>query len=228
MMYRDTLPNFMCEQMTDRYIYHVYPDGTGQWNHKDKYTELLTYFDHQEDRILLDKEQNGSTSSHDTENIRGAMSSGEFSYTLSGLFRPSSKADFQWKETGVLGDSTVQVFDYRVAQEHSTFNLRASSNDVVTVGYHGQVYIDTATRMVRRITQVADNVPPKFLIQAVSISVDYDFVVINNHDYMLPISAQVIVVKGRTELDRNEIEFRNFRRFGSNMRILSSTPIVTP
>ena len=57
---------------------------------------------------------------------------------------------------------------------------------------------------------------------------DYDFVVINNHDYMLPIGAQVILRKGRTELDRNEIEFRNFRRFSSNMRILKSTPVVTP
>jgi hypothetical protein len=82
--------------------------------------------------------------------------------------------------------------------------------------------------MVRRITQVADNVPPKFLIQAVSISVDYDFVVINNHDYMLPLGAQVILRKGRTELNRNEIEFRNFRRFSSNMRILNTTPVANP
>jgi len=177
---------------------------------------------------LLEMEQNGSTSSHDTENLRGAVSDGEFGFTLSGLFRPSSKADFQWKETGVLGDGTVQVFDYRVAPEHSTLNLRASSVDVITVGYHGQVYIDTVTRMVRRITQVADNVPPKFLIQAVSISVDYDFVVINNHDYMLPLGAQVILRKGRTELNRNEIEFRNFRRFSSNMRILNTTPVANP
>jgi VWFA-related protein len=227
MTYKETLPNFMCEQITDRYIYRVNPVGTGQWNHKDKFTELLTYLDHEENRTIMEMEQSGS-SSQDMENIHGAMSAGEFGVTLSGLFRPSSKADFKWKETGVLGDSTVLIFDYRVAPEHSTLNLRASSVDVITVGYHGQVYIDPVTRRVRRITQVADNVPPKFLIQAVSISVDYDFVVINNHDYMLPISAQVIVVKGRTELDRNEIEFRNFRRFGSNMRILSSTPIVTP
>ena len=234
MNYRDSLPNFMCEQMTDRYIYHVYPDGTGQWSHKDKFTELLTYFDHEEDRSLLKLEHYGSTSihdfanSHETETIRGANSVGEFSFALSGLFRPSSKADFQWKETRVLGGGTVQVFDYRVAPEHSTLNLRASSDDVITVGYHGQVYIDTVTRMVRRITQVADNVPPKFLIQAALISVDYNFVVINNHDYMLPIGAQVMLRKGRTELDVNKIDFRNFRRFSSNMRILKTAPVVNP
>ncbi len=228
MTYKDSLPNFMCEQMTDRYIYRTNLVGTSQWNHKDKFTELLTYVEHEENRILLDMEQKGSNSSEDTENLRGAISSGEFGYTLSGLFNPSSKADFQWKETGVLGDGTVQVFDYRVATENSTFYFRASSTDVVPVGFHGQVYIDSVTRMVRRITLVTDNVPPKYPIQAASVSVDYDFAVINNHDYMLPIDAQVILKKGRAELDRNEIEFRNYRRFSSNMRVLKSTSAVNP
>ena len=177
---------------------------------------------------MLEIEQNGSTSSRDAENIRGAVSDGEFGFTLSGLFRPSSKADFQWKETGALGDGTVQVFDYSVEPEHSTFNLRASMNDAVKVGYHGQVYIDTVTRMVRRITKVADHVPPKYPIQAALVSVDYDFVVLNDHDYMLPISAQVILKKGSKELDRNEIEFRNFRRFGSNLRIITDDSATKP
>ncbi len=224
MTYGDSLPNFMCEQMTDRYVYRVNLGGTGQWNHKDEFAEQLTYFEHEENRTLLEMEQNGSSSSHDTENLRSAVSDGEFGFTLSGVFRPSAMADFQWKETGVLGDGTVQVFDYRVGPEHSTFNLRASLNDVVTVGYHGQVYIDTVTRMVRRITKEADNVPPKYPIQAALISVDYDFVVLNDHDYMLPISAQVILKRGNRQLDMNEIRFRNFRRFGSNLRILNYVP----
>jgi VWFA-related protein len=225
MEYGTSLPNFMCEQVTNRSIDLF---GSKKWQHKDRFTELLTYVNHEESRTMLDLEQNGSTSHHYTEDTRGAVSAGEFGVALSGLFRPESKADFQWKETGVLGDGTVQVFDYRVAAENSTFNLRAGSNDVITVGYHGQVYIDTVTQMVRRITQVTDNVPPKFLIREASVSVDYDYVVINKHDYMLPIGAQVILRKGRRELDLNEIEFRNFRRFGSNMRILTDFSEAKP
>jgi hypothetical protein len=34
--------------------------------------------------------------------------------------------------------------------------------------------------------------------------------------------------KGGKELDRNEIEFRNFRRFGSNMRILNDGSAAKP
>ena len=65
-------------------------------------------------------------------------------------------------------------------------------------------------------------------VTAALISVDYNFVVINNHDYMLPIGAQVMLRKGRTELDVNKIDFRNFRRFSSNMRILKTAPVVNP
>ena len=217
MDYGASLPNFMCEQVTNRSV-NLF--GSKEWHHKDKFKELLTYLNHEENRSMLELEQNGTMSHDYTKDTRGAMSAGEFGSTLSRLFRPESKADFRWKETGVLGDGTVQVFDYRVPAENSTFNLRAASNSVVTVGYHGQVYIDSVTRMVRRITQVADNVPPKFLIREASVSVDYDYVVLNNHDYMLPVGAQVILRKGRRELDMNQIEFHNFRRFGSNMRIL--------
>jgi VWFA-related protein len=228
MNYKASLPNFMCEQVTNRSVNSVNMDGTSQWKHRDKFTELLTYFNHEENRIPLELEFNGSTHHDYREDSKGVMSAGEFGVTFSGLFSPSSKADFQWKETGVLGDGTVQVFDYRVSRENSTFNLRGGSNDVVTVGYHGQVFIDSATRTVRRITQIVDDVPKKFPFHAVSVSVDYDYVVINNHDYMLPISAQVITRKGHGETDLNEIEYRNFRRFGSTVRILDFSPAEKP
>jgi hypothetical protein len=156
------------------------------------------------------------------------LSAGEFGVALSGLFRPASKADFTWKKTGVLGDETVQVFDYRVARENSTFNLRVSSVDVITVGYHGQVFIDSATRNVRRVTQVVDDVPKKYPIHATSVSVDYDYVMINKHDYLLPVGAEIMLRKGQRETDLNEIEFRHFRRFGSNARILDPTSLVNP
>jgi hypothetical protein len=80
--------------------------------------------------------------------------------------------------------------------------------------------------MVRRITQILDDVPKKYPIQAASVSVDYDYVVINNHDYMLPISEQVITRKGRWQTDLNEIEYRNFHRFGSTVKILDYSPIA--
>jgi VWFA-related protein len=225
MQYRESLPNLMCEQVTNR-SYSLY--GSKQWKHKDTFTELLTYFSHEEDRIMLEMEVNGSTSHDYLDDAKGMISAGEFGVAFSGLFRPASKADFQWKETDVISDGTVQVFDYRVARENSIFNLRASSNDVITVDYHGQVFIDSATRAVRRIIEVVDEVPEKFPIRGVSVSVDYDYIAINNHDYMLPVGAQVLLKRGHREEDLNEIEYRNFRRFSSTSRILDFKPVPNP
>jgi len=147
---------------------------------------------------------------------------------IEGLFQPSSKANFQWKQTGVLGDGTVQVYDYRVARENSTFALRIRSDRVIIVGYHGQVFIDSATRGLRRITEVADDIPKNFPIQAVSDIVDYDYVVINDHDYLLPVAAQVLLRKGGNEMDLNQIVYRNFRRFGSSVRLVANPPGAKP
>jgi VWFA-related protein len=220
MDYRDSLPNFICQEVTDRSFSF---DGAKTWKHKDKVTGLLTFFDHAEDWSFLETEQDGHKSQVDDETSgeKGISSAGLFGSVITGLFRPLSKAEIAWKETGVLGDGTVQVFSYRVAKENSNLNLRVSSSDVITVGYHGVVYIDSATHSVRRITEIADDVPKKYPIHGASVTADYDYVSIGGRDYLMPIGAQVILKKGHHEMDLNEIGFRDFHRFGSTMRIVT-------
>ena len=53
MDYSHSLPNLMCEQVTDR---SVDRKGTGQWKHQDRFTELLSYVDHKETRTFLARE----------------------------------------------------------------------------------------------------------------------------------------------------------------------------
>ncbi len=221
--YWESLPNFMCEEVTNR---SVSLDGAKTWKHKDKITGLLTYFDHLEDWNFLETEQDGHKNhiDGDTESERGISSAGLLGTVIRGLFRPASKAEILWRETAVLGDETVQVFNYRIAHENSNLNLRVGPRDVITVGYHGLVYIDSATHSVRRLTEVADDVPKKYPIHATFVSADYDYVSIGGHDYLMPVGAQIILKKGRNETDLNEIGFRNFHRFGSTAKILSYSP----
>ena len=53
------------------------------------------------------------------------------------------------------------------------------------------------------------------------MSVDYSWISINNHDYLLPIRGAVSLREGKHQAVLNEFEFRNYRRFGSQVRILS-------
>jgi VWFA-related protein len=218
--YADTLPNFLCVEVTDR---SEDPTGTGRWKHRDKVAELLQFRDKIETRVMLELNGNPVTNL-DRDTMKGMFTAGELGGVLRGVFQPSSKADFQWKETDSLGGGTVQVFSFRVAKENSAWGISAANGLQVMVGYHGLVYIDSSTHGVRRITLVADDFPKDFSVHAMTIAVDYDYISINGHDYLLPISAEASKREFKRLATMNTIEFRNYRRFGSNVRILSTKP----
>jgi hypothetical protein len=101
---------------------------------------------------------------------------------------------------------------------------------VVVVGYHGMVYIDSATHGVRRILQIADDVPKNYPIHGSLISADYDYASISDQEYLLPKGAQIVLRRSsnKNKLELNQIRFRDFHRFRSTARILSSTPTSAP
>lgn len=216
--YGDALPNLICQQTTQRLSD---PNGKGDWIPEDMTVEVLTYVKHQETRTLV-----GMKTPREMPDIGINMSSsGEFGAALTNIFKPESKAKFTWKETSTLRGEPAEVFDYRVEQENSPFELNAQPIAVANVGYHGRIYIDQATHGVKSLTMITDEQPKKFPIRKAAIRVDYDYVAINDHDYLLPISAQVITKMGgiiRDLLKRNDLTFSNFRRFGSSVRILEA------
>jgi hypothetical protein len=88
------------------------------------------------------------------------------------------------------------------------------------VGFHGLVYIDSATNGVRRITLEADDLPRNFSMHAASMTVDYGFAAIGARDCLLPQRATVSVTRGRNDIELNEIAFRNYRRYAAQTRIV--------
>lgn len=217
--YGESLPNFMCLEVTSR---SLDPSGEGAWKLKDTIVTLLRYREKQETRTTI--EVNGQASSANYRSMDGALSMGEFGGVLKSVFEKKSQATFQWKETDELKGGTVQVFDYRVEKTHSGFAVVGTDGREIIAGFHGQLFVDSSTRSVRRITLIAD-LPDGFSTRASSLSVDYDYVAINSHDYLMPVSAEMRLVKGRHYAALNTIEFRNYRRFGSNVRMLGFRPL---
>ncbi len=208
----------MCLEVTNR---SVDSSGMGNWKLKDSIVELLRYRDKQETRTTI--EVNGQTSNVSHNAMKGSLSSGEFGGVLKLVFAPASKARFEWKETDELKGGAVQVFNYTVDRADSKFGVVGTNGLEVMSGFHGQVYIDSATRSIRRVTMIADlpkQLPKDFSTSASSMRVDYDYAVINGHDYLLPITAEMRITKGRHSMALNTIEFRDYKRFGSNMRMV--------
>ena len=138
------------------------------------------------------------------------------------VFDPSAQAVFTWKRSAFLDGRPAQVFAFQVARAHSTFNLSDRSGHTQPVGFHGLVYVDPATHSVRRITVEADDIPEKLLIRACSMSVDYAWISMQNHDFLLPVRGAVSLQETGKRPVLNQFEFRNYRRYGSQVRMLSN------
>jgi VWFA-related protein len=222
--YAHSLPNFMCVEVTDR---SIDPAGNGKWRRKDSMAELLRYLNNAETRTTLEMNGKASTITRAAmEDTHGTLSQGEFGGVLKSIFQDSSKADFKWQEAAAIGSETVQVLSYHITHENSTWALQGDNNWKEYPAFHGLVYIDAATKGVRRLTMVADNLPERFSIHSALMTVDYDYIAIGTHDYLMPIRASVSLTKGKREAVLNDMEFRNYRRYGSATKILYSGQLV--
>lgn len=208
------LPNFLCVELTDR---SVDSSGNGKWRRKDSFGELLRYVDNRETRTTL--EINGQRSSIKRADLNGPISLGEFGHLLNLVFEPSSKAQFHWKETDALASGTVQVFEYRVDRNNDSM-LLSDSNGRIYSGFHGLAYVDSSTLGIRRITMEADDLPSDFSIHAASIAVDYDYVPVGAHDYLMPVRATIRVKRGKREVNLNQIVFQDYRRYASQVKVI--------
>jgi hypothetical protein len=150
----------------------------------------------------------------------GPMALGEFGHLLNLVFQPSSKAEFHWKETDTLANGTVQVFQYSVDRKNDSMLLSDSSAKIYS-GFHGLAYIDGSTFGIRRITMEADDLPADFSIHAASIAIDYDYVTVGAHDYLMPVQGTIRLKRGRHESDLNQVVFQDYRRYASQSRIVA-------
>jgi len=213
--YADALPNFTCIEVTHR---AVDPSGRKNWRHQDTISELLRYHDHLEQRNTL--EVNGGRTSVSRSDMKGTISNGEFGSLLLAIFDPKVKAQLRWTETATLGTGAVQVFTFQVPRGRSRYMLVAGPNEAqIKVGCHGKVYIDAQTYGIRRIEMDADAIPADYPMRAAFISIDYDYVTIGDHDFLLPIAGEVDVRQGKRFLVRNQMEFRDYKRYGAESNI---------
>ena len=213
--YAAKLPNFLCVEITDR---SIDPSSEGRWRRKDSFAEALRFLNSTETRQTL--EIDGHPSSEKRADMNGPLSLGEFGDMLSSVFQSGSKTEFHWKETAALAQSRVQVFEYKVDKQNNSMLLRDNSKQVYA-GFHGLVYIDSSSMGVRRITMDADDLPGDFSIHSASLSIDYDYVPVGEHDYLMPVRGDIRIQRGRREVDLNQVVFQDYRRFASQAKIVA-------
>ncbi|MBS1791120.1 MAG: hypothetical protein JST85_25640 [Acidobacteria bacterium] len=216
--YAENLPDFMATQFVTRY---AQGPGDKDWKKEDTLEIELAYKERGGEKYTLTK-MNGKPSNLKYDYLGGSTSSGEFGAMLIAAFAPQSRAEFKELKKEVFNKRPTVVYDFKVKKAFSANQLTdKTTHQTVTAGYQGTVWIDEETKRVLRIEQASEGMPANFSITLSESTVEYDLVKIADQPYLLPVRAEVLLGSDRDRhYTRNVIEFRNYRKFDSDIKFL--------
>jgi hypothetical protein len=221
--YTKQLPNFICVQVTRR---DYDPTGTGNnWYHADTITARLSYNGSENYEVILHNNQ--PVTNANMRQFGGTTSEGEFGSMMKEIFEPETHTEFSWDHWGKLRGRKTYVFAYDVQQEYSKYHVEADDKLAIVPAYRGLVYIDEDTNMVVKIVMTPYDMPSSFPIHEITSSLDYDLETIGDQQYMLPLKS-VLTSKRDRQMTKNDIEFRLYRKFGTESSIKFETPDPLP
>lgn len=223
MNYTKQLPNFICVQVTRR---DFDPTGTGNnWYHSDTITARLSYNGFENYEVILHNNQPVTNAS--MRQFGGTTSEGEFGSMMKEIFDPETHTDFTWDHWGKLRGRKTYVFAYDVQQEYSKYHVEADDAMAIVPAYRGLVYIDEDTKAVVKIVMTPHDMPSTFPIKEINSTLDYDLETVGDTQYMLPLKS-VLTSKRDRQMTKNDIEFRMYRKFGTESTIKFETPDPLP
>jgi hypothetical protein len=237
------MPDFVVKQLVTR----ASALGTTQnWNQTDRLTVAVTFRESEGEKYKLlavnglPAQVSGMGERADYKEAGGATSTGEFVTRLTMLFDEQSKTQFRLADTDTLRGRRALVYDYETKKENARARLvwaEPGEERAINVGLRGRVWLDRETARVLRLEYISTDVEPDFPIRKTESSVDYDWVTIAERQYLLPVAANIVftnfvpvkyfdaragkvVTRPQIVQDRNDIRFRNYQKFGAEVKII--------
>ncbi len=212
--YNSDLPNFLVQQATTRYRSSM---GQRNWETIDVVTADVAVVNGKEDyrNILV----NGHPPQGAVEKT-GSWSTGEFAITLEDILSPATEAVFVKRGSDTIAGRDAWVYNLSVLHENSHWTIVSANGRKYSPAYGGSVWIDKETRRVLRIEQRAVYLPSDFTYDKAECVIEYGFVRIDGKQYLLPVtSANSACLSGTGHCVRNEISFRNYKKFSADSDI---------
>ncbi len=207
----------------------------------------VTYRDRQEvedKSVKAEKKGNG---------VGGLMTTGEFGPVLSTVLSDALKGKITWAHWEKSSDGTMAVFHYQVPEDKSNYHVQfcciidgyASDGSPESrvfnerSAYHGDIVFSPADGSIRLLTLEAD-LPHGGLVAGAGIAIEYAATDIGGHTYICPIRGVSELrahtaeqsgafsrsnYKGPAKTFLNDVRFSNYRRFGSEAKILAGSPV---
>ncbi len=230
--YSNTLPDFICTQVTRRFQAPLPgtrwggpAGGDPRWQALDTLQIRLSYFEKREHYVVV--LMNNAIVNQDYSKVGGSKAFGEFGSMMREIFEPSTEARFGWDHWGLLRGKRVMAFNYRVRLDRSHFQIAVDDKLRITTAYRGVVEVEPDTHAVVRIVQEAENIPSDFPMKETTDVLDYDYQELSGHTFLLPLKSQVIM-KTMEGIVRLEEEFRLYRKYSADSEIKFDADPVPP
>lgn len=223
----EEMPDFVVKQLITRSDAYA---GTGNWKPYDNLVIAVSYSaDKGEQYRVMARNGvpvNDSKTAGSYHGLDGATSGGEFVEDLQKIFRPESKTTFNLLTTDVERGRRAIVYEYEILIENNKdggVGLKGPVYSSSPAGEKGRIWIDRDTDRVLRVEYKATNIDPNFAVKAVSKTIEYDMVDIAGEKYLMPIMSDfrgTVAGSGKMFESRNLIRFRDYQKYGSEVRIL--------
>jgi hypothetical protein len=219
--FSETLPNYVVKQFTTRYQTEAARAGQTSWRALDTVSADVVSEGGKESykNILVD----GKAPKEAVEKS-GSWSTGEFSSVLLDVLSPGTEADFHNRRSTTIVNRGAWRYDFSVEQANSHWHVYSSAESYKPE-YTGAIWIDKENSRVLRIELSARNMPRAFPLDTVESAVDYDYVLIGDAKFLLPIHSEALSCeRGTSFCTRNVIDFRNYKKFGADTSITFDAP----
>jgi hypothetical protein len=221
--YSQSLPNFLCTQITRRSAAPVRPGGEPSWKLQDTLTIQLSFFEQKESYRVV--KVNGKAVDKPLEDLPGFKVKSDFGSMTKDIFEPASETHFDWDHPGVWNGRPSVVLSFRMEPPHSVMSGKYKQNGTpvpFVLGCKGQIEVDWETRQVVGVT--AESVdPPGSAVRDLRIAIRYGRQKIGNRDVLLPLDS-VTTVSFWGKRSRTENRFTGYRMYSADSAISFDDP----
>ena len=157
---------------------------------------------------------------------KGQWARGEWISSLMAVITSASVANFQRAEEAEENGRSAVIYTFRIAQEDSQWQLLFGGQKLLPA-FRGRLWIEAETGRVMRLEQEALSIPFDYPINKVELTIDYDDIVIDGKRYWLPVRSQNLgCQRGSDNCSRNDVEFRNYRKFSAASSVFHTESTV--
>jgi hypothetical protein len=211
--YFETLPNFVCEQITTRYKREHEGES---WVAGDTIIAELMFNGGKEEYRNI---KVGGRPASNMMDLNGQRSVNEYGTLVQNLMDSDTHAQFKFVRQDRLRGRNAALYDFEVDGAHSIWHI-SYDDQAITPGYRGTVWIDRETARVLRLEQQAKGIPPEFQEDVIELTMNYDFAEIGGNPVLLPAQSENLTCeRGSGICRKNVISFRAYQEFTSDSKI---------